>query len=160
MGLEITKTITNKQLVWLAGSKRYWLLQVAGWTIYFFVNLAFLVGFSSINSQFILGLINVSVMGFIISHAIRLWIDYYGWVENSFNKITIGLFSTTAVGALIWEIISVPINVYLYKDLPSYNPAFFSTTSWFLFSICYGFICLARYLFGYQINATQSRSRD
>ena len=105
----------------IKASKLYWFFQITGWGLYFIINLFFISNIDKLQPEFIFGFLNVSLTGFILSHFLRYLINRQHWVSKSLIVIGRNIIIATLLFTAIWIAISIPINLYLYRNIPGFS---------------------------------------
>ncbi len=94
--------------------KLYWLSQAFGWGGFFIIQTAVAAYFVSFSWPVIAGYINVTLVGFILTHIFRGYIKRKQWLNLSLTNLAIRILLASILIAMLWAVIVLPINSYYF----------------------------------------------
>ena len=103
-----------QQLSHLKREKLYWLSQLFGWLGFFIIQTAIASYFAAFGWQVIAGYLNITVIGFILTHLYRGYIKRKRWLNLSLQNLAIRIFLASVLIAMLWAVIVLPINAYYF----------------------------------------------
>ena len=103
-----------QQLSHLKREKLYWLSQLFGWLGFFIIQTAIPSYFAAFGWQVIAGYLNITVIGFILTHLYRGYIKRKRWLNLSLQNLAIRIFLASVLIAMLWAVIVLPINAYYF----------------------------------------------
>ena len=103
-----------QQLSHLKREKLYWLFQLFGWVGFFIIQTAIAAYLISFSLHMVAGYVNVTVVGFLLTHAYRGYIKRKQWLNLSLPNLAIRILLASAMIAMVWAVIVLPINAYYF----------------------------------------------
>jgi len=103
-----------QQLTHIRREKLYWLFQFAGWSGFFIIQTAVATYFASFSWEMIASYINITLVGFVLTHLYRGYIKRKQWLNLSLINLAIRILLSSVVLAMVWSVIVLPINAYYF----------------------------------------------
>ncbi len=103
-----------QQLTHIKREKLYWLFQLAGWSGFFIIQTAVALYFTSFGWNIIASYVNITFVGFVLTHLYRGYIKRKQWLNLSLINLALRIFLSSVLLAMIWSVIVLPINAYYF----------------------------------------------
>ena len=95
--------------------KLYWYFQIIGWSLFCVVYSIIVSNIAGFKWQIVAGYVNVAITGLLLTHIYRMYIKRREWVKLSLASLSVRVISICVFIALIWALITAPINLTFFS---------------------------------------------